>query len=133
MTPPPPSADLGPLLNALGQIRSVLLDLFNLLVGQFRDSAPVVEQFTLTTGGTTQRLFDESIKIRAGFLQNVSTEVVSIFSKETGTAATGGVKLNAASAAGQGGGEMSVGNIDLRNLFAVRATGGLTLSIYGEK
>lgn len=86
---------------------------------------------SLTTGGTFDQLPPGTL-IARGIIQNISVEDVTVTTGRTGTAAQG-ILLNAASAAGEGGGSMPLTNIDLGDIWFVRATAGVTLAVYYEQ
>lgn len=93
---------------------------------------PIIEIISLTTGGTFEKFYTSPTEIKYAVIQNISTEDVTITTGPQGTAGQG-ILLNAASAAGKGGGSIEANDIDLANLFFVRATAGATLSIYYER
>ena len=95
------------------------------------DRKPLIQIINLTTGATVQRIFAYAKPIFKGTIQNISTEDVTLYTKE-GQAAGTGIILNAATLSGKGGGALDVGNIDLFNLFFVRTTSGDTLAVYSE-
>lgn len=127
--PPPPEPPGGPadgtLAGLLGEIRDLLQEQFGL--GQ---SDPRVIVLSLTTGGT----FDvfPSVLVKRALIQNISVEDVTIVQGPNGTAGSG-ILLNAASAAGEGGGSMPTGNVNLARLGFVRVTAGATLAVYYEQ
>lgn len=93
---------------------------------------PYFFDVTLDTGAVAQRLFQTAQNVVFAVIQNISTEDVSISRTNTPPTVGSNIILNAASAAGKGGGNLPVHNVNLRELMFIRTTAGATLAIYAE-
>lgn len=69
--------------------------------------------------------------VKSGIIENISTENVTIAVPD-GSAAGKSIILTKANAAGEGGGSLPVGNVDLAKFQYVRTTAGVTLGVYYE-
>lgn len=78
------------------------------------------------------QLYDTPMLVRKAIIQNISTENVTVVRWKDGATAGQGMLLNAA-AAGEGGGSIPLGNIDLSKLWIYRATAGSSVSVYWER
>lgn len=103
------------------------------IVGEFSPGMRKCEIFvvSLAVGATVQKLITATLLVSNCIIQNISTEDVTLFTYPNGVAGQGTI-LNAATAAGKGGGHVSLGNIDLSKIYFVRTTAGVTLSVYYE-
>lgn len=95
-------------------------------------SEPNIETVVLTTGGTFQQMISGTRGIKNGIIENISTENVTIVTITQNQVASTGVILTKANGAGEGGGSLPVGNVDLGKFYFVRTTAGLTLAVYYE-
>ena len=88
---------------------------------------------TLSAAATFQSLYTTPKNVNSAVIQNLSTEDVTIVTQEVPTPTAGeGIILNAANAAGEGGGTLSAGSVDLAKFKFVRTNTGVTLSVYWE-
>ena len=121
---PPVGGDVASVEDFLKAILELLE--YNILAGRKHGYIDVI---TLTTGAAYQKLYNERKHVTMALIQNLSTEVVSL--QNTGGGANG-ERLNPANLAGEGGGSLPVGNIDLAEISFVRTTSGVTLAVYYE-
>lgn len=129
------SAGLGDLLYALNQI-------YNLLLGVFGLGGSAVQVDILTAATTSAPLYSIGKPVKHAILQNLdATNIITINGLGAGLGKGGtpppvvagaGIILNPAPGAGQGGGSMPVGNVDL-SAFTFIANGGTpNLAVYYE-
>lgn len=113
--------------SSINEILKELLELwrYSILPGRKHGT---IEIISLTTGAVYQKLFVERKLVTMALIQNLSTEVVSL----ANTGGANGARLNPANLAGEGGGSLPVGNIDLSEIFFQRTTSGVTLAVYSE-
>lgn len=112
----------------------LLREIKKLLQAQIQPSGvfPYFFDIALTTGAEAQRLFETAQQVSYAVIQNISVEDVSISRSNIPPTVGSNIILNAASAAGKGGGNIPVHNINLRELMFIRTTAGATLAIYAE-
>ena len=91
-----------------------------------------IEVISLASNGVTQQLYPDRKYVTFALIQNISIENVTVFTGSNQGVAPNGVLLNLSLGAGQAGGSLPVGNVDLSEFFFVRATAGVTLAVYYE-
>lgn len=123
---PPTNGAPQSLTGLLKQILFILNQSF--FTGQSRHEITII---SLDTGATFQQIFPATKLVKKAIIQNISTEAVTIISRATGTVSQG-IILNPADLAGQGGGSLPTGNVDLSKLWFRRVTSGVTLAVYRE-
>lgn len=113
--------------SSINELLKELLELwrYSVLAGRKHGT---IEIISLTTGAVYQKLYAERKHVTMAIIQNLSTEVVSL----ANTGGANGVRLNQADLAGEGGGSLPVGNIDLSEIYFQRITAGVTLAVYSE-
>lgn len=115
-------------------ILSLLQKIYDFIVSLWDrgKSRSTIEVISLTTGATFQRLYTNSRLVRSAIIQNISTENVTLTTTPGGTAGLG-IILNQGAGAGQAGGSLPTGNVDLMSYFFVRTTAGATLALHIEE
>ena len=131
--PPPTTIDLSGVIALLQAIEDLLIKLID--AGESSTNTDIVK---CTAGGTSQPLFGNPKLVKRALIQNLSTDDITLFwvnnSQGRPQAITAGVGtvLNAATAAGKGGGTYPAGNVDLSNCSFLAATTGDSLSVSEE-
>jgi len=106
--------------------------LYDLLYSEFGRGQSVGQIYiiALTTGGVSQQLVQGSMKVKKAVIQSIATESVTLFTNASDIAPNG-IVLNTGGV-GNGGGSLTVGNVDLSTFWFVRASAGNTLAVYAE-
>lgn len=111
---------------------SLLQQILDFIKDIYKEVEPHIETVELNVGATFQELFPGTKKVRFGLIQNISTENITLYTISAGQVAAKGICLTKANGAGEGGGSLPVGRIDLAKIWFVRATAGLSISVYYE-
>lgn len=94
--------------------------------------APGIDTIVSAGSGTPTQLYKNSLVVSFATVQNISTADLTLAIDNPNVAAGVGSILNAASAAGKGGGSIDMHNVDLTHVWFIVAATGNVISVYRE-